>query len=151
MFFPTKRTIRSSVSMECPARRGPNPERKTTALDSCWGAQSLLPFWLEPPQGITRKQALVSRSGGSNLVQNRHCAADFGDAKKHQRNIRPCFDPAVRVVDVDVSIAESRCGARQLARSVRQFGLSDFRHGVAQALSVQDRLGRRRVVHYEAN
>jgi len=59
MFFPTKRTIRSSVSMECPARRGPNPERKTTALDSCWGAQSLLPFWLEPPQGITRMQALV--------------------------------------------------------------------------------------------
>src|SRR2546425_11637647 len=101
----------------------PPPEQSTTARNSCWGARFLLPYGPERLQGITRMQALTSRSGGSDLVQNRHRAADFGDAKKHQRHIRPCFDPAVRVVDV--GIAESRCGARQLARSVRQFGLSD--------------------------
>src|SRR2546426_8624723 len=45
-----------------------------------------------------------------------------------------CLDSAVSIVDVDVGIAESRSGARQLARSVSKFHLNDFGLCIVQAL-----------------
>lgn len=86
----------------------------------------------------TRRRVLGPGSGGSSdLLQNGHCATDFGDAEEHERRVRAGFKPAAGIVDVDVRFAELRSSSRELPGPMWKFDLSDLRLRVVQALGIQ--------------
>jgi hypothetical protein len=89
--------------------------------------------------------------GGCSLLKNWGRFVDFRDAEKDERRIRSRLQAAICVIDIDVGLSQARCYPRDLAGSVRKFGLDDFCLYVCQPLAVQHRLGCRRIVYDESS
>jgi hypothetical protein len=61
-----------------------------------------------PVRGTKLLPGLHCCSGGSGLFEERYRFAYLCNAKKHDRRVRARLEPAVSVVDVNVSFAEPR-------------------------------------------
>src|SRR5882724_6644728 len=94
---------------------------------------------------------LSRRASSGSQLKDLRCLPCVRDAEDQDRSIRQRLGPAVAVVDVDSSVAQPRCGASQLSRTVSQLHARNLSLCVICALLIENRFGRCVIVQNEMN
>src|SRR5258708_28041720 len=94
---------------------------------------------------------LSRRAGSGSQLKDLRCLPCVRDAEDQNRSTRHRLGPAVAVVDVDSSVAQPRCGASQLSRTVSQLHVRNLGLCVICALLIENRFGRCVIVQNEMN
>src|SRR6267154_6535049 len=106
---------------------------------------------LDAAGGPTSGFVLSRRGGSGSQLKDLRCFPCLRDAEDQDRSIRQRLGPAVAVVDVDSSVAQPRCGASQLSRTVSQLHVRNLGLCVICALLIENRFGRCVIVQNEMN
>jgi hypothetical protein len=98
-----------------------------------------------------RSYVLSRRGCAGSQLKGLRCLSCVRDAEDQHRRVRHCVGPAVAVVDVDSRVAQPRCGASQLSRSMSQLDVGNLGLCVICSLLIEDRFGRCVIVQNEMN